>query len=191
MNDATEPEIAAHQVNATEDYIQKGETLFIFKPTLYIFNVACWIALIVVFLWGTMIFFQDLTSENFSWMLMIGLIMFLIWFFVLYLTYISIFDNIIFFEKGLIPPHCSEKLINMILMRRTFISFSEIEYFDVIIWPIAMPYKIVMVSNGRLWRITRIWDLNMIAPIIQTGINAKFLVPPTFQKDSAAQIQIR
>lgn len=173
-----DPGLKTQLRNLRED--EKGDILFIFKPRLHIFRILGWVILAVIIIGYTVVFISALTTEPDFVMVLSGLMIFPVFLFVLYMSYISTFDNIIIYEYGLNPPLTSEGSINMLIMRRTYISFSAIEHFHLVDRPPSLPGEWIFSAHGRSWRILEKWDINALIPIIETGINFKFLVPPHF-----------
>ena len=155
---------------------EKGAVLFVFRPRFHILNIIAWIVLGMVLL-ALMVYLSSPIIER-AETIMFGVILLVypLFLFILYIAYISVFEDIVIFERGFYPPITSEGTLNTLLMRRTFIPFAFVEKFDIGGFFRHRPSEMKIKALGQTWYISHKWNIDIIAPIIQTGIDNLILM---------------
>jgi len=100
----------------------RGDVLFIFRPSYHFLRILGWVIMAVIIISYTALFLGSFASEPDFLILMLGtLAIFPFFLFVLYMSYLAAFDNIVVYEYGLVPPLVSEGSINIAVLHNYFL----------------------------------------------------------------------
>ncbi|UCF07587.1 MAG: hypothetical protein JSW28_08055 [Thermoplasmata archaeon] len=156
---------------------ESGAALHTVRSKVFKRQRALLLVLVCVLAWMVVDFSRIiLTRADDDTKFLILTVFYLITVFVAYTYFLVVFDNIVIFERGILPPVSKEKKLRRTLpSKRTFIPFSVIADMEVIDQP-KPASAIVFSALERTWIINSNWDVGLLARIIRTGINNKYIL---------------
>lgn len=166
---------------------ERGVLLHRFRPMGHKRQRIVLIVLIAVFAWMIADFTRIIlkyAKEDVKFPLL--LTFYIITFFITYIYYLIVFDNIAIYERGISPPLSKEKRLWRTIPRfRTFIPFNEISDFEIIDRP--EPFTgLIFKALSRNWILSSNWDIFTLVMVVEQGMANRYIL--TFELEEIVRV---